>query len=120
MASRAQFLEQVWTDIIDAWMTGSWVDATIAVADRRANAPFADAGAALKRLLAQGADRRDLDIVARFASYEALFTLLYMLDDPGVDDDDNKMMHEELLTADPSGRAGRPAPPAPATPGRSR
>jgi hypothetical protein len=31
-----------------------------------------------------------------------------MLDDPGVDDDDNKMMHEELLGADPSGREGRP------------
>jgi hypothetical protein len=35
-------------------------------------------------------------------------SLLYMLDDPGVDDDDNKMMHEELLTADPSGKDGRP------------
>jgi hypothetical protein len=37
--------------------------------------------------------------------------MLYMLDDPGVDDDDNKMMHEELFAADPRGREGRPASP---------
>jgi hypothetical protein len=73
--------------------------------------PFAEVGSALKRLLAKGVDRRDLCVIARFANYEAVFSLLYMLDDPGVDDDDNKMMHEELLTADPSGREGRLGPP---------
>jgi hypothetical protein len=31
-----------------------------------------------------------------------------MLDDPGVDGDDNKMMYEELLGTDPSGLEGRP------------
>jgi hypothetical protein len=111
MASRAQFLKQVWTDIIDAPTTGSWVDNTIAAADRSPNAPFAEAGAALKRLVARGADRTDLSIIARLAKYEAVFTLLYMLDDPGVDDDDNKMMHEELLAADPSGSDRRPVSP---------
>ncbi len=109
MASRAEFLKQVWTDIIDAPTTGRWIDHTIADVDGRPNAPFADASAALKRLLAQGADRNDLSIIARLAKYEAVFTLLYMLDDPGVDDDNIKLMHEELLTADPSGRDGGPA-----------
>ena len=94
MASRARFLKQVWTDIIDAPTTGGWVDAVIAAADRRPNAPFADAGAALKRLLAQGADRADLSIVARFASYDAVFTLLYMLDDPG-----EKVLREAVHSA---------------------
>jgi hypothetical protein len=108
MASRARFLKQVWTDIIDAPMNGLWIDSTIAAADSP-NTPFADAGGALRRLLAQGADRKDLCIVARLASYEAAFALLYMLDDPGVDEDNNKVMHEELLVADPSGREGRPA-----------
>jgi hypothetical protein len=60
------------------------------------------------RLLASGAAREDLSLIARRASYEAVFRVLYMLDDPGVDGDDNKMMHEELLGADPSGREGRP------------
>jgi hypothetical protein len=29
------------------------------------------------------------------------------LGDPGVDDNDTEMLHEELLGADPSGREGR-------------
>ena len=69
--------------------------------------PFADLGPALERLLARDVDRRDLSLIARHAGYEAVFQVLYMLDDPGVDEDDNKMMHEELLGADPSGKEGR-------------
>jgi hypothetical protein len=108
MASRARFLNQVWTDIIDAQMAGRWIDNVIAESERKPDAPFADLGSVLKGLLAKGVDRRDLCVIARFASYETAFSLLYMLDDPGVDDDDIKMMHEELLAADPSGKDGRP------------
>ena len=59
-------------------------------------------------MIALGADRRDLSLISRFASYESAFELLYMLDDPCVDNDDNKMLHESLLGADPSGLEGRP------------
>jgi hypothetical protein len=38
----------------------------------------------------------------------AVFQTLYALDDPGVDDDNVFMLHESLLTADPSGMEGRP------------
>jgi hypothetical protein len=108
MATRAEFLEQVWKQIINPQMSESWIGDAVARFERTPDAPFADLGPALKRLLASGADRRDLCLVARHASYEAAFQVLYMLDDPGVDRDDNKMMHEELLGADPSGRDGRP------------
>jgi hypothetical protein len=111
MASRARFLNQLWTEVIDSPMTGRWIDHVIAASERKPDAPFAEVGPALKRLLAKGVDRRDLCVIARHATYEAAFSLLYMLDDPGVDGDDNKMMHEELLTADPSGREGRPGTP---------
>ena len=107
MATRAEFLKQVWTEVIGAHMAGRWIDNAIAAADRDPSAPFADLGPALKRLLASGANRRDLCLVARHASYETAFTMLYMLGDPGVDDDDIEMLHEELLGADPSGREGR-------------
>jgi hypothetical protein len=107
MASRAAFLEQVWNQVINACMTARWIDAAVAHSRRRPDAPFADVGPALERLLAAGATREDICLVARHASYEAAFQVLYMLDDPGVDGDDNKMMHEELLGADPSGREGR-------------
>ena len=108
MASRGEFLAQVWTDIINAQMTEGWIENVVESSERRPNDPFADSGPALKRLLAAGVDRRDLCLLARHASYESAFRILYMLDDPGVDHDHNKMMHEELLTADPSGMDGRP------------
>jgi hypothetical protein len=78
-------------------------------ATTRPGSAFTDAGEALSRLLAAGADRHDLNAVARAVIYEAVFDVLYMLDDPGVDDGNVFMLHESLLSADPSGREGRPA-----------
>lgn len=108
MATRAAFLKQAWEEIINAPMSGRWVDNVIASAKSKPEAPFADLGPALERLIACGADRRDLSLIARHASYEAVFGILCNLDDPGVDDDDDVMMHEGLLKADPSGKEGRP------------
>ncbi len=108
MATREKFLALTWKDVINAPMSGAWIDNIVASSQSQPDAPFADLGPALKRLLKCGADRRDLSLIARHAAYEAVFQILYMLDDPGVDNDDNKMMHESLLGADPSGREGRP------------
>lgn len=108
MATREEFVTQIWDNIINSSMAGHWIDNVIAAAEKDPDSPFADLGPALQRLLAVGADRRDLSLISRFAGYEAAFEILYMLDDPGVDDDNNKMMHEELLGADPSGLEGRP------------
>ena len=47
-------------------------------------------------------------LIARFAAYETAFRVLYMLDDPGVDGPDSTMLFESLLSADPSGKEGRP------------
>jgi hypothetical protein len=108
MATREEFLDQAWNEIINSPMQEHWIDNSIRAAEKDASAPFADLGQALKRLLALGASRRDLSLISRFASYEAVFGILYMLSDPGVDDNDVEMMHESLLTADPSGMEGRP------------
>ena len=108
MATREEFLKQVWNEVVNAPMSGHWIDNIIAASKSNPNEPFADVGPALERLIACGADRRDLSLVARHAGYEAIFQVLYMLDDPGVDDDNNLMMHEELLGAEPSGNEGRP------------
>jgi hypothetical protein len=108
MPTREEFLRQVWDDVINGPMTGAWIDTTIAAAKKDSKAPFADAGAALERIVAAGADRRDISLAARWAIYEAVFALLYMLDDPGVDDGNVFMLHESLLGADPSGKEGRP------------
>ena len=108
MASREEFLRQVWEEVINSTMQEHWIDNVIRESEKRPDAPFADLGLALKRLLAAGADRRDLSLVARHAAYEAVFGTLYALNDPGVDDNDVEMMHESLLSADPSGKEGRP------------
>ncbi|OWK37812.1 hypothetical protein FRUB_06932 [Fimbriiglobus ruber] len=80
----------------------------VAETQTRPSGSFADAGHAISRLLAAGADRGDLAAVARAIAYETAFSLLYMLDDPGVDGGAVFMLHESLLSADPSGREGRP------------
>jgi hypothetical protein len=108
MASREEFLKSLWRELINPWMSQNWIDNNIAAADRNPNAPFADVGVALKRLLEAGASRRDLSLVARGSAYEAVFGVLYALSDPGVDENDFEMLHESLLGSDPSGFEGRP------------
>lgn len=108
MATRDEFLRQVWDEVINSGMSGDWIDVFIENQKQNPDAPFADVGPVIERLLASGADRRDIAVISRLAAYETAFALLYMLDDPGVDDDDVFMLHESLLGADPSGMEGRP------------
>jgi hypothetical protein len=107
MASRSEFLDQAWTDIINSPMQEHWIDNVIREADQSPDAPFADLGPVVKRLLASGASRKDLCLISRFASYEAVFQTLYMLEDPGVDGE-TAGLYESLLGSDPSGKEGRP------------
>ena len=108
VASRQDFLRHLWDDVINPPMEERWIDNAIRAAERKPDGPFADAGPALTRLLAAGAARRDLSVIARFAAYEAVFGTLYALSDPGVEGGDVEILHESLLSADPSGREGRP------------
>jgi hypothetical protein len=108
MASREDFLAQIWAEAINEPLSGQWIDDAIATSERRPDDPFADTGRVLERLLAAGADARDLSLLARAARYAAAHRVLYMVGDPGVGGDELTMMHEELLGADPSGREGRP------------
>lgn len=108
MASRKEFLDQLWKENINACMQEQWVDNLVREAELRPHSSFADVGPVLKRLLALGVTRRELSLIARHSAYEAVFGTLYALSDPGVDDNDVEMLHESLLSADPSGTEGRP------------
>ena len=108
MASGEKFLKQMWNEVINPNMQEHWIDNVIQESEKHPGAPFADLGPALKRLLAAGASRRELCLIARHASYEAVFGTLYGLGDPGIDGNDIEMLHESLLSADPSGKEGRP------------
>ena len=108
MASRTELLTHLWREVINANLRAPSLQRIIDACRRRPDDPFADTGPAIERLLALGASPRDICLLMRSASYEAVFSTLYALDDPGVDDKNVFMLHESLLTADPSGLDGRP------------
>jgi len=111
-STRKQFLTHLWNDVIDTPLAGHWIDNTMRQSGRHPNSPFSEIGPILKRLLDLGATREELSALVRHARYEAVFATLYALDDPGIDGDDFLMLHESLLSADPTGREGRPKPAA--------
>jgi hypothetical protein len=111
MATREDFLQHLWTDVINAVLRDAALDNIISNCKRDPAGPFWDAGPAIERMLAQGIARRDLSVVLRLVAYEAVFGTLYALSEPGLDgEDDAGTLYEELLMADPSGRGGRPGP----------
>jgi len=109
MATRDEFLEHLWANRINAYMQEDWIDKEIAMSQRYPDSPFSDIGPVLSRLLALGATRRELSLVARVAEYNGVFDALYALDGhPGVDSGNYMGIAEMLLRADPSGLEGRP------------
>lgn len=108
MGTRTDLLNHLWREVINRQLDLEGLNRAIAAANHRPDDPFADTGPAIERLLALGASPRDIGLIQRHAAYEAVFQTLYALDDPGVDDANVFMLHESLLTADPSGREGRP------------
>lgn len=108
MSSRQALLQHLWNEVINPHLDPQGLARVIAHAKSRPDDPFADSGPALERLLALGADPHDIGLLLREAAYEAVFGTLYSLGDPGVEGNDVFMLHEDLLTADPSGMEGRP------------
>ena len=108
MASRTELLTHLWREVINGHLNERGLQNEIAASKRRPNDPFADTGPAIERLLALGASPKDIGLIRRSTAYEAVFATLYALGDPGVDDDNVFMLHEEILMADPSGLDGRP------------
>jgi hypothetical protein len=106
MMNREDFLLAIWKDIINAPLSEAWVGNVIGTSKKHPDGPFADLGPILESMVQKGVSRRELSLLNRYAAYEAVFQLLYMFEDPGVDDPG--MLHESLLSSDPSGKEGRP------------
>jgi hypothetical protein len=124
---RFVFSREAWKAVVPPH-DAAWIDTTIAGARARPTEPGAGVGPALVRLLAAGADRRDLHEVVRVMQYEVLFSLCYLLGDPGGlepelsdvswhlvrTDADGEIigtidgLHESVLEMEPSGRELRP------------
>lgn len=127
---RYLFLRQAWSNLIRA-EDSTWIDASLASAERRPNDPYAGVGHALKRLIAGGASREDLTEVVRGMQAELLFQFCYLLEDPAIEEEDLAHvgwalvetdsefrptdrsitgLHESVLQTDPTGREMRPKP----------
>ena len=125
--ARFVFLRQAWRQVVDE-NDSSWIDNVIQNSERSPEAPHAGIGHALKKLRALGAEDKDLTDFARGMQAELLFSLCYLLDDPGeieeeiadlswalveVGPDGNVLhqiggLHESVLSTDPTGREMRP------------
>jgi hypothetical protein len=111
MTTREEFLDHLWTDVIDALSRDQGLDNVIANCKRRPDEAFGDVGPAIERMLAAGVSRTDLCRLLRLTAYEAVFGTLYALSDPGLDpEEDVGTLYEELLMADPTGRDGNRGP----------
>lgn len=124
---RYLFLRQAWRNVIDEGDV-SWIGREISKAEKRPDAPFSGTGIALNKLLAKGADRKDISEVVRGMQADLLFNLWGVLDDPGeLEEEGNAVswclvevaedgqviapiqaLHESVLDTDPTGREMRP------------
>ena len=111
MATREEFLDHLWREVIASLCRDDGLDDVIANCRRRPEVAFGDVGPAIERMLAAGVSRADLCRLLRLTAYEAVFGTLFALSEPGLDAaEDPSTLYEKLLMADPSGREGRPGP----------
>ena len=124
-------LRRIWPEYINSWIRdpGRWVTQSVNGAGKNPQGDFADAGAALGRMMERGVSPADIASVARMVAYETAFAVLNHIDegyDPGAPEDgpgwllvetgaDGRTtgrhirgLHKSLFAMDPSARDGQP------------
>lgn len=104
---RFLFLRQGWKGVCGE-NDDSWIDHQIAHFHGRPDEPYAGIGRALERLLALGADRRDILDLVRGTQAEALFNFSYLLSDPNLQGDEVKEVREMGWALVETDREGKP------------
>jgi hypothetical protein len=134
--ARFLFLRQAWQHIVKESDPG-WIESSIQRARTHPAEPYAGVGHALLKLRARGATHEEITDVVRGMQAELLFSLCYLLEDPGevepevedvawalvqVDAEGTVLgviggLHESVLETDPTGREMRPRPRSAGSPG---
>ena len=125
--ARFLFLRQAWRGVVAEDAT-EWITRSFERATRHPDEPYAGVGHALRNLRALGARDHDITDLVRGMQVGLLFSLCYLLEDPGltepevadmqwalvqVDEEGNVLskiggLHESVLETDPTGRKMRP------------
>ena len=126
---RFLFLRQAWRNVVSENDT-SWMQSEIDRSLKNPDGPCSGIGPALQSMLSRGVNPQDITDVVRGMQYALLFSLCYLLDDPGeletdvenvswglmqVDENGEPIasitgLHESVLETDPTGREMRPRP----------
>lgn len=99
MPTREELISHLWREIINPLADPSTLDNIIANCRRDPGAAFAGVGPAIERALAAGVSAADICLINRSATYDAVFSTLYAIGDPGVDDNDVFGLYEILATS---------------------
>jgi hypothetical protein len=99
MPTREELVEHLWQEIINPLDDPSALDNIAANCKRNPDGAFAGVGPAIERALAAGVSTKDLCLIYRSSTYEAVFGTLYAIGDPGVDNDDVFGLYESLATS---------------------
>ena len=102
--ARFLFLRQAWKLIVAANDT-SWIEGEL---QADATQPGGAIACALKRLLAKDASKTDLTTIVKVMQWQLLFSLCYLLEDPGDLEPEVKDMAWSLFQIDEMGRPLRP------------
>ncbi len=120
--ARFLFLRQAWRGVVSP-SDPSWIDASLQGYKTNPDAPYAPVGKAIEALQAKGATEQELTELVRGMQAELLFSLCYLVEDPGeveeevsdvawglflLDEDDQPVqsiggLHESVLETDPAG-----------------
>lgn len=102
--SRLVLLKHLWSESINAWSESLiWIDNLIEEARSDPNAPFADVGRALSRLIDSGVDRDAIGRLARFVAYESVFSVVHTLDEGYDPEHEGQLPGWALVERDPLG-----------------
>jgi hypothetical protein len=127
--ARYLFLRQAWKNVVPEG-DSTWISIAIDRAAANPDEPYAGVGHALRKLKELGAGDAEITDLVRGMQGELLYSICYLLDDPGeleddishinwtlaeVDEEGNLLagiggLHESVLETDPTGREMRPRP----------
>lgn len=97
--ARFLFLRQAWRLVVERG-DDTWISESRAAAAASPDDPGSAIGPALERLLAIGASEKDLSVIVRTMQWKVLAGLCYLLDDPGITEDDVRDIAWRLFQVD--------------------